>query len=198
MNITIPLPLLEAASVCTVNKNRLRPYLTGVVLIDGYIVATDSERLFYCPHSSLDQFKDQLIIPVKTIESILKQFSRGRFNPYMIKSAHIFNENNEYHIVVDKTGIDEIFTPISSKFPSEWKRVIPIDDGMQYKGTIPHFNWKHMVDFQKINKILGAINPVDTYLKPTGTDSAAHIYFYGNNYSNAKGLIMPITKKDAA
>lgn len=195
MNISIPLALLEAASICSVKRDP-RKYLNGVTLIDGFIISTDSERLFYCEHNSLLKLENQITIPSQSIERLIKNSGRNKQNALV----EISDSLGDFHMCVDGDGnpVYEIFEPIESVFPAEWKHMIPDNDGMQYKGIIPHFNWKHMVDFQKINKILGAINPADTYLKPTGPDSAAHIYFYGNDYSKAKGLIMPIVERSAA
>lgn len=190
--LILPLALLEAASICSAKKDP-RKYLNGVTLIDGHIVATDAERVFYCKYDELPKLKKPLTIPVKAIENLVKKLGKSRSDCLV----EIFTDCGDFILNVEN-GESEIFTPIDSIFPTEWQAMIPQDDGMRYKGITPHFQWKHLVDFQKINKILGAINPDDTYLKPTGLDAPAHIYFYGNNYSSAKGLIMPIIEKSIA
>jgi hypothetical protein len=190
--LVLPLVLLEAASICSAKKDP-RKYLNGVTLIDGYIVASDAERVFYCKFDSLIELKKAITIPLKAIENIVKKVGRTRSDCLV----EIFTDCGDFVLNIEN-GESEIFTPIESIFPAEWQHMIPQDNGMQYKGASPHFQWKHMVDFQKINKLLGAINPDDTYLKPTGLDTPAHVYFYGNDYPFAKGLIMPIVERSAA
>ncbi|MFW1767131.1 hypothetical protein ACG9X2_16980 [Acinetobacter bereziniae] len=190
--LVLPLVLLEAASICSAKKDP-RKYLNGVTLIDGYIVASDAERVFYCKFDSLIELKKAITIPLKAIENIVKKVGRIRSDCLV----EIFTDCGDFVLNIEN-GESEIFTPIESIFPAEWQHMIPQDNGMQYKGASPHFQWKHMFDFQKINKLLGAINPDDTYLKPTGLDTPAHVYFYGNDYPFAKGLIMPIVEKSIA
>lgn len=191
MKISIPWILFEAASMCSA-KNDPRPYLNGVTLIDGHIVATDAERVFYCKYD-LPKLKKPLTIPLKAIKNLEKKLGKDRSKCVV----DILDHCDSLALSVQDADF-EVFTPIKSIFPSEWQNMIPQDDGLQFKGLAPHFQWKHMVDFQKINKLLGAINPDDTFLKPTGLDTPAHVYFYGNDYPFAKGLIMPIVERSAA
>jgi len=189
--LVLPLALLEAASICSAKKDP-RKYLNGVTLIDGHIVASDAERVFYCKHDALIGLEKPLTIPLKAIENLVKKLGRTRSEC----NVEILHECADLTLYVGL--VYETFKPIDSIFPAEWQAMIPQDNGMQYKGASPHFQWKHMVDFQKINKLLGAINPDDTYLKPTGLDTPAHVYFYGNDYPGAKGLIMPIVERSVA
>ncbi|KAF1027102.1 MAG: hypothetical protein GAK29_00908 [Acinetobacter bereziniae] len=192
MKISIPWILFEAASMCSA-KTDPRLYLNGVTLIDGHIVATDAERVFYCKLDDLPKLKKPLTIPLKAIKNLEKKLGKDRSKCVV----DILDHCDSLALSVQDADF-EVFTPIKSIFPSEWQAMIPQDDGLQFKGLAPHFQWRHMVDFQKINKLLGAINPDDTYLKPTGLDTPAHVYFYGNDYSGAKGLIMPINGRSEA
>lgn len=192
MKISIPWILLEAGALCSA-KNDPRPYLNGVTLIDGHIVATDAERVFYCKLDGLPKLKKPLTIPLKAIKNLEKKLGKDRSKCVV----DILDHCDSLALSVQDADF-EVFTPIKSIFPTEWKNMIPQDDGLLFKGLAPHFQWRHMVDFQKINKLLGAINPDDTYLKPTGLDTPAHVYFYGNDYSGAKGLIMPINGRSVA
>ncbi|WP_296277762.1 hypothetical protein [uncultured Acinetobacter sp.] len=190
--LILPWILLQSASICSA-KNDPRKYLNGVTLIDGHVVATDAERVFYCKYDELPKLKKPLTIPLKAIKNLEKKLDKTR-SDCLVEVVH-----HTDGLALNVNDIDpEVFTPVESIFPAEWQAMIPQDDGMQYKGASPHFQWRHMVDFQKINKLLGAINPDDTYLKPTGLDTPAHVYFYGNDYSGAKGLIMPIVERSVA
>ncbi|KEC82509.1 MULTISPECIES: hypothetical protein [unclassified Acinetobacter] len=190
--LILPWALLQSASICSA-KNDPRKYLNGVTLIDGHIVATDAERVFYCKYDELPKLKKPLTIPLKAIKNLEKKLDKTRTD-CLVEVVH-----HTDGLALNVNDVDlEVFTPVESIFPSEWQQMIPVDNGMQYKGASPHFQWKHMVDFQKINKLLGAINPDDTYLKPTGINTPAHVYFYGNDYSGAKGLIMPINGRSEA
>ncbi|MFW1943447.1 hypothetical protein ACG93R_08040 [Acinetobacter guillouiae] len=192
MKISIPWILIESASMCSA-KNDPRPYLNGVTLIDDHIVATDAERVFYCKIESLPKLKKPLTIPLKAIKNLEKKLGKDRSKCVV----DILDHCDSLALSVQEIDF-EVFKPVKSIFPAEWQHMIPQDDGLQFKGLAPHFQWRHMVDFQKINKLLGAINPDDTYLKPTGLDTPAHVYFYGNDYSGAKGLIMPINGRSEA
>ncbi|MFW1806278.1 hypothetical protein ACG9Y5_20050, partial [Acinetobacter baumannii] len=85
-------------------KKDPRKYLNGVTLIDGYIVASDAERVFYCKFDSLIELKKAITIPLKAIENIVKKVGRIRSDCLV----EIFTDCGDFVLNIEN-GESEIF-----------------------------------------------------------------------------------------
>ncbi|MFK7366795.1 DNA polymerase III subunit beta, partial [Acinetobacter baumannii] len=94
---------------------------------------------------------------------------------------------------VSGTDINERFRAFDNKFPA-WQRVIPKAKGDEYKGEYPTFDWKYLVDFQKIAKTLGdkSLVPQVKVTPTVGPSSAAHIDFLSTEIKNVRAVLMPL------
>ena len=154
-NINIPIRLLKAALICTA-KQDARWYLTGVAIKDGAVSSTDGHRMFTC---EIDAPKEhEIIIPRDALTAFLKQVKKEHLNLHA-QLIQVKDEVYKLQVVNLKKGellfVEQLFKPIDGKFP-DVKKVIP--DPIKRQECMPYYEWKYLVDFQKIAEILGGSN----------------------------------------
>ena len=141
--LILPWILLQSASICSA-KNDPRKYLYGVTLIDGPVVATDAERVFYCKYDELPKLKKPLTIPLKAIKNLEKKLDKTRSNCFVEVVHHADG------LALSVINVDpEVFTPVESIFPTEWKKMIPQDDGCNTRAHHPIFNGSTWLIFRR-------------------------------------------------
>ena len=186
-NINIPIRLLKAALICTA-KQDVRWYLTGVAIKDGAVSATDGHRMFTC---EIDVPKDyEIIIPRDALTALLKQVKKEHLDLHA-QVIQVKDEVYKLQVVNLKKGellfVEQLFKPIDSKFP-DVKKVIP--DPIKRQECMPYYEWKYLVDFQKIAEILGSSNG-HFGLIVTGKNTSSVIDFSLTKFDNAIGVVMP-------
>lgn len=186
----VPLPLLEAAALCAAKKPDDTAQIDSVALSKGHIVALDGTKMFYCPIANLPK-EVNIVTPLDVVKSVIQQAKNNDYGlDYNSLEAEFSFEDDQVLILISRTEVYELFPPIG-QYP-QWYAAIPEKDGLNYAGSIPAFDWSQLVEFQKINKILGAKVHKQVHLKPTGENEPAHVYLYGNQYRNARGILMPL------
>lgn len=188
LNFEIPLVVLKAALICAA-KNDVRFYLNGVAIDRGNVVSTDGHRLFYTEIDSINPEMQQVIIPREAVEYLSKKAIGIKDLEKVVK---VTLEGAEGKLTIQGTDISESFRAIDGKFP-EWKRIIPKQDGSEYEGEYPTFNWQYLVDFQKIAKTLGdkCKVPLVKVTPTVGPSNAVHIDFVDAEFK-ARGVLMPL------
>ena len=186
-NINIPIRLLKAALICTA-KQEARWYLTGVAIKDGAVSSTDGHRVFTC---EIDVPKEyEIIIPRDALTAFLKQVKKEHLDLHA-QVIQVKDEVYKLQVVNLKKGellfVEQLFKPIDGKFP-DVKKVIP--DPIKRQECMPYYEWKYLVDFQKIAEILGGSNG-HFGLIVTGKNTSSVIDFSLTKFDNAIGVIMP-------
>lgn len=189
--IDIPITLLEACLVIAPSQE-IRDYLCSVTIADGAIVATDGHRMFACELDGID--KDlQVIIPKVNVVSFIKKLDKNdkkrhaRLTVEKEDSAWLTLAQVDDDGEVKLFDTKEWFKPIDAKYPA-WRKVLPTQPP---KDCFPYFNWKYLLDMEKISKILGAKSGHFNVMV-TGLNAAAEITFPLTDYAeNAVGVIMP-------
>ena len=186
-NINIPIRLLKAALICTA-KQDVRWYLTGVAVKDGAVSSTDGHRMFTC---EIDVPKDyEIIIPRDALTLFLKQVKKEHLDLHA-QITQVKDEVYKLQVVNLKKGellfVEQLFKQIDSKFP-DVKKVIP--NPIERQECMPYYDWKYLVDFQKIAEILGGCNGYFGLIV-TGKNTSSVIDLSLTNFKNAIGVVMP-------
>ena len=186
-NINIPIRLLKAALICTA-KQDVRWYLTGVAIKDGAVSSTDGHRMFTC---EIDVPKDyEIIVPRDALTAFLKQVKKEHLDLHA-QVIQVKDEVYKLQVVNLKKGellfVEQLFKPIDGKFP-DVKKVIP--DPIKRQECMPYYDWKYLVDFQKIAEILGGSNGYFGLIV-TGKNTSSVIDFSLTKFDNAIGVVMP-------
>lgn len=189
IKFSIPLATLKAAVICSAKKD-VRHYLQGVAIDHGHVVSTDGHRMFYAEVEGLDAKLQQVIIPRDAIEFLAKKATGIKDLKKLVK---VTLDGLDGTLEVSGTDINERFRAFDNKFPA-WQRVIPKAKGDEYKGEYPTFDWKYLVDFQKIAKTLGdkSLVPQVKVTPTVGPSSAAHIDFLSTEIKNVRAVLMPL------
>ena len=187
MNINIPIRLLKAALICTA-KQDVRWYLTGVAIKDGAVSSTDGHRMFTCEIDAPKEY--EIIIPRDALTAFLKQVKKEHLD-LRAQVIQVKDEVYKLQVVNLKKGellfVEQLFKPIDSKFP-DVKKVIP--DPIKRQECMPYYEWKYLVDFQKIAEILGGSNGYFGLIV-TGKNTSSVIDFSLTKFDNAIGVVMP-------
>lgn len=141
--MSIPVRYLLAACVTADHSESPKFNIGGVCVTDTHIVSTDIHRLFSIEHDTGLKPGTEIIIPIATIDQLAKQ------------SPH--PETVELTYVTDELWMigDVYFKPIDGKFP-KWAHLIPRGQDVE---PWDYFQWKYMLDFEKMDKLLCAETP---------------------------------------
>lgn len=158
-------------------KNDVRFYLTGVLVNDGMIAATNGHAALVC--DSDDAQGLEIIIPRLAIESLIKKLGK---NP-MHDVITISRIDKEFWLMDYKNDVFEMFKPIDGKFP-DIKRV-DVKKPTQPPSGFVHYNFEYINIFLKCAKTLKVAFP-----KFFPSDASKAVYVELSE--DAHGILMPL------
>ncbi|WP_336152156.1 hypothetical protein [Acinetobacter sp. 99] len=158
-------------------KNDVRFYLTGVLVNDGMIAATNGHAALIC--DSDDAQGLEIIIPRLAIESLIKKLGK---NP-MHDVITISQIDKEFWLMDYKNDVFEMFKPIDGKFP-DIKRV-DVSKPTQPPSGFVHYNFDYINLFIKCAKSLNVAFPK---FFPSDAGKAVYVELC----EDAHGILMPL------
>ena len=163
-------------------KSDIRYYLCGIFVeynaTTTRLVVTDGHKLGILNHHSEDnQGAGSLIIPREVIENLPKA---GKIDPLLIFTK----EEKQGYWKITGMGIQTIFAQIEGTFP-DYRRVCQFTTD----GTVANFNYEYLVQFLKVQHLLGGSKFATLNLYQNGNSSAL-VHLAG--VDNFVGVVMPM------
>ena len=163
-------------------KSDIRYYLCGIYVeynaTTTRLVVTDGHKLGILNHHSEDnQGIGSLIIPREVIENLPKA---GKIDPLLIFTK----EEKQGYWKITGMGIQTIFAQIEGTYP-DYRRVCQFTTD----GTVANFNYEYLVQFLKVQHLLGGSKTATLNLYQNGNSSAL-VHLAG--VDNFVGVVMPM------
>ncbi|WP_284085131.1 hypothetical protein [Acinetobacter haemolyticus] len=158
-------------------KNDVRFYLTGVLVKDGMIAATNGHCALIC--KSLDVHDVEIIIPRIAIESLIKKL--GKFPRY--DQVTISQIDKELWVMDYLNDVFEMFRPIDGKFPDIAR--VDINKPDEAPNEFVHWNLDYIHIFMKCAKTLKVLYP---RFFPTSHNQPTYVELN----DEVHGILMPI------
>ncbi len=158
-------------------KNDVRFYLTGVLVKDGIIAATNGHCALIC---NADDVHDmEVIIPRIAIESLIKKLGKSPMHDE-IKISQI---DKDFWLMDYKEDVYEIFKPIDGKFPDIAR--VDIKKPAEAPNEFVHWNLDYIHIFMKCAKTLKIFCPK---FFPTAHNQPTYVELN----DEVHGVLMPI------
>jgi len=174
--VTVKYSHLQAALLFAA-KNDVRFYLTGVLVKDGMIAATNGHVALVC--DSHDAQDLEIIIPRIAIESLTKKL--GKYPRY--DAITISQIDNEFWLMDYINDVYEIFKPIDGKFPDVKK--VDVVKPTKPPSSFVHYNLEYINLFLKCAKTLKVFCPK---FFPSDEGKAVYVELC----DDAHGILMPL------
>lgn len=158
-------------------KIDVRFYLTGVLVKDGMVAATNGHCALIC--NSDDVSGMEIIIPRIAIESLIKKLGK---NP-MQDVITISQIDKEFWLMDYKNDVFEMFKPIDGKFPDISR--VDIAKPSEAPKEFVHWNLDYLHMFMKCAKTLKVLYPK---FFPTAHDKSTYVELN----EEVHGILMPI------
>ena len=163
-------------------KSDIRYYLCGVFVeynaTTTRLVVTDGHKLGILNHHSEDnQGAGTVIIPREVIENLPKA---GKIDPLLIFTK----EEKQGYWKITGMGIQTIFAQIEGTYP-DYRRVCQFTTD----GTVANYNYEYLVQFLKVQHLLGGSKFATLNLYQNGNSSAL-VHLAG--VDNFVGVVMPM------
>ncbi|AWW07717.1 MAG: beta clamp protein [Podoviridae sp. ctbh1] len=158
-------------------KQDVRFYLTGVLVKDGMVAATNGHCALIC--NSDDVSDMEIIIPRIAIESLIKKLGK---NP-MHDVITISQIDKEFWVMDYKNDVFEMFKPIDGRFPDIGR--VDISKPSEAPNQFIHWNLDYLHIFMKCAKTLKVLYPK---FFPTAHDKATYVELN----EEVHGILMPI------
>ena len=163
-------------------KSDIRYYLCGIYVeynaTTTRLVVTDGHKLGILNHHSEDnQGAGTVIIPREVIENLPKA---GKIDPLLIFTK----EEKQGYWKITGMGIQTIFAQIEGTYP-DYRRVCQFTTD----GTVANFNYEYLVQFLKVQHLLGGSKTATLNLYQNGNSSAL-VHLAG--VDNFVGVVMPM------
>ena len=162
-------------------KSDIRYYLCGIFVeynaTTTRLVVTDGHKLGILNHHSEDnQSAGSLIIPREVIENLPK----SKHDLLLV----ITKEEKQGYWKITGMGIQTIFAQIEGTYP-DYRRVCQFTTD----GTVANFNYEYLVQFLKVQHLLGGSKTATLNLYQNGNSSAL-VHLAG--VDNFVGVVMPM------
>jgi len=158
----------------------IRKYLHGINFSyfkgDLIMVATDGARLLAVNNGPCEDEFENFTVPRELLENALKNYN------YDVLQINVEGEVISIHTQNGTFSMSKV----DGKFP-DWRRVIPSDN---YEETASDFNTSLIVDFDKVNRLLGGAKGTYCGVQQNGNDCALVAF----RDENVIGVIMPLCK----
>ena len=158
----------------------IRKYLHGINLSyfegDLIMVATDGARLLAVNNGACEGEFENFTVPRELLENALKNYN------YDVLQIIVEDEI----ITISTPNGTFSMSKVEGKFP-DWRRVIPSGG---YEKTASDFNASLIVDFDKVNRLLGGAKDTYCTVQQNGNDRALVAF----RDENVIGVIMPLCR----
>ncbi|MDM1019665.1 hypothetical protein QSV37_04980 [Acinetobacter sp. VNK23] len=158
-------------------KQDVRFYLTGVLVKDGLIAATNGHCALICDANEVNDM--EIIIPRIAIESLIKKLGKKP----MYDSVTISQIDKDFWLMDYMNDVFEMFKPIDGKFPDIAR--VDITKPVAAPNEFVHWNLDYMHIFMKCAKTLKVLYPK---FFPTAHNKATYVELC----EDAHGILMPL------
>ena len=158
----------------------IRNYLHGVNFSyfkgDLIMVATDGVRILAVNNGPCESEFENFTVPRELLGNALKNYN------YDVLQINVEGEV----ITISTPNGTFSMSKVEGRFP-DWRRAIPSDN---YQETASDFNASLIVDFDKVNRLLGGAKDTYCTVQQNGNDCALVAF----RDENVIGVIMPLRK----